>query len=53
MSFAFLINVSRGEIVDTESLYDAIVNKSHLKFNNKTLKITEMGNDLYLCYLII
>ena len=30
-----------------------IVNKSHLKFNNKTLKITEMGNDLYLCYLII
>ena len=31
----------------------AIVNKSHLKFNNKTLKNSEMGNDLYLCYLII
>ena len=30
-----------------------IVNKSHLKFNNKVLKMTEMGNDLYLCYLII
>ena len=30
-----------------------IVNKSHLKFNNKVLKTTEMGNDLYLCYLII
>ena len=30
-----------------------IVNKSHLKFNNKVLKISEMGNDLYLCYLII
>ena len=31
----------------------AIVNKSHLKFNNKTLKNSEVGNDLYLCYLII
>ena len=31
----------------------AIVNKSHLKFNNKELTLTEMGNDLYLCYLII
>ena len=31
----------------------SIVNKSHLKFNNKALKISEMGNDLYLCYLII
>ena len=31
----------------------SIVNKSHLKFNNKVLKISEMGNDLYLCYLIV
>ena len=31
----------------------SIVNKSHLKFNNKTLKNSEVGNDLYLCYLII
>ena len=30
-----------------------IVNKSHLKFNNKELKNSEAGNDLYLCYLII
>ena len=30
-----------------------IVNKSHLKFNNKALKMSEVGNDLYLCYLII
>jgi hypothetical protein len=31
----------------------SIVNKSHLKFNNKSLTISEMGNDLYLCYLIV
>ena len=32
---------------------NAIVNKSHLKFNKKELKISEIENDLYLCYLII
>ncbi len=30
-----------------------IVNKSHLKFNNIKLTLSEMGNDLYLCYLIV
>ena len=36
-----------------DSINTTIVNKSHLKFNNKTLKISEVGNDLYLCYLIL
>ena len=36
-----------------DKINSAIVNKSHLKFSNRALKISEMGNDLYLCYLII
>jgi len=36
-----------------DNINSKIVNKSHLKFNNKELTMTEVGNDLYLCYLII
>ena len=36
-----------------DSINTTIVNKSHLKFSNKALKMSEVGNDLYLCYLIL
>ena len=36
-----------------DSINTTIVNKSHLKFSNKELKMSEVGNDLYLCYLIL
>jgi hypothetical protein len=36
-----------------DSINTTIVNKSHLKFSNKALKMSEVGNDIYLCYLIL
>ena len=46
-------NIPKQYYKDIDSINTTIVNKSHLKFSNKALKMSEVGNDLYLCYLIL